>query len=141
MSGKSSSLSGLRFECTGCGGCCTGRGEHYIETTRTEQRRIQRFLGIGWRWFRRRYLTVDEDGIESLRWVRDRCVFLDGEKRCRIYAVRPAQCREYPFWPEVVESRKTWEREARRCEGIGRGAVIPLAEVRARLRRQSGDGG
>jgi uncharacterized protein len=138
MKGKSLSLAKLRFECTGCGGCCTGRGEHYIAVSRAEQRRIQDYLGISWRWFRRRYLTVDEDGKESLRWEHDRCTFLDDDRRCRVYHTRPAQCREYPFWPEVVASVDSWRREARRCEGIGRGAVIPLAEVRARLRRQQG---
>ncbi|MBI3900425.1 MAG: YkgJ family cysteine cluster protein [Gammaproteobacteria bacterium] len=132
---KKLALSRLRFECTGCGGCCTGRGEHYIATTSAEQRGIQRFLGISWRWFRQRYLTVYEDGTESLRWEHDRCVFLDGERRCRIYAVRPSQCRTYPFWSDVTQSARHWQAEARRCEGIGRGTVIPLEQVQAQLRR------
>jgi uncharacterized protein len=134
MKGKSPLKQELRFECTGCGGCCTGRGEHYIETTPEEQRRIQRHLGISWTWFRRRYVTVYEDGIESLRWENDRCTFLDDAKRCRIYSVRPAQCRDYPFWPEVITTSDGWRKEARRCEGIGRGAVSSLREVEARLR-------
>jgi Fe-S-cluster containining protein len=124
----------LRFECTGCGGCCTGRGDHYVAASLGEQRAIQRYLGISWRWFRRRYRMIAEDGIESLRWDTDRCVFLDGNRRCSIYPVRPAQCREYPFWPEVVASAASWKAEARRCEGIGRGPVIPLRELRERLR-------
>lgn len=128
-------LSGFRFACTGCGGCCTGRGDYYVEVSRAEQRRIQRFLGISWRWFRRRYVMPGDDGKQSLRWAHDRCVFLDAQRRCRIYAVRPAQCRSYPFWPELVGSPARWRTEAKRCEGIGRGAVIPLAQVRRRLRR------
>ncbi|MFL6649751.1 MAG: YkgJ family cysteine cluster protein [Sulfurifustaceae bacterium] len=126
----------LRFQCTGCGRCCTGRGEWYIAASRVEQQRIQRFLNVSWTWFRRRYVTVYEDGTESLRWEQDRCVFLDRERRCRIYPVRPAQCRDYPFWPDVVASVATWRAEGKRCEGIGRGAVIPIAEVLRRLRRQ-----
>jgi len=47
--------------------------------------------------------------------------------------VRPQQCRTYPFWPEIVETRGAWQEEARRCEGMGRGPVIPLAEIRRRL--------
>jgi len=127
--------SGFRFACTACGRCCTGRGAYYVAATAAEQRRIQRFLGISWRWFRRRYVTRDTDGTESLRWNRDRCVFLDASGRCRIYPVRPAQCRTYPFWPELVASPSRWKAEARECEGIGRGGVIPLARVRARLRQ------
>ncbi len=87
----------LRFECTGCGGCCTGRGnariEYYVAVTPAEQRRIRKYLGVSPAWFRRRYLTRFEDGDESLRWEGDRCVFLDGDKRCRIYPVRPVQYR------------------------------------------------
>lgn len=125
-----------RFACTGCGRCCTGRGDYYVAVTAEEQRRIQRFLGVSRAWFRRRYITVYEDDTESLQWAGDRCVFLDADGRCRIYAVRPAQCRDYPFWPEVVRDAGTWRRERRRCEGIGRGPVIPLAEVRRRLAAQ-----
>lgn len=130
-------LSTLRFACTGCGKCCTGRGDYYVGVTREEQRRIQRFLNISWRWFRARYIVPYLDGTEGLRWWSDRCVFLDGERRCRIYSVRPTQCRTYPFWPEVVASPTTWRSEAKGCEGIGAGAVIPLAIVQQRLRRQA----
>jgi Fe-S-cluster containining protein len=129
-------LNRFRFSCTGCGKCCTGRGEYYVEVTADEQRRIQRALDVSWVWFRRRYLTVYEDGTESLRWAGNRCVFLGRDHRCRIYEARPAQCRHYPFWPEVVKNAGAWRREQRRCEGIGRGAVIPLAQVRRRLAAQ-----
>lgn len=126
----------LRFECTGCGRCCTGRGEHYIAATSAEQERIRASLGLSRRWFRRRYVTAYADGTEGLRWDGDRCAFLDADLRCRIYAVRPAQCRHYPYWPEVVRSPSAWTREARRCEGIGRGNAVPLSRVMTALRAQ-----
>lgn len=122
-----------RFECTGCGGCCTGRGQHFIEAARDEQRAIQRHIGVSWRWFRRRYVTRYQDGTEGLRWEKDRCVFLDDARRCRVYPVRPKQCRDYPFWPELARDA-AWRTEARRCEGIGRGAVISLGEFERGLR-------
>ena len=130
----------LRFECTGCGGCCTGRGnariEYYVAVTPAEQRRIRKYLGVSDAWFKRRYLMRFEDGDESLRWAGDRCVFLDGDRRCRIYPARPVQCLTYPFWPELVGSKSAWRAEARHCEGIHRGAVVPLARVRRALRQQ-----
>lgn len=106
-----------RFACTGCGKCCTGRGSYVVEVSRREQRRIQRFLSISWNWLRRRYVYRFDDETESIRMPRGRCAFLDDGMRCRIYAVRPAQCRTYPFWPELV-TRQAWRAEARRCEGI-----------------------
>ncbi|TAM45798.1 MAG: YkgJ family cysteine cluster protein [Gammaproteobacteria bacterium] len=130
----------LRFECTGCGGCCVGRPnsklEYYVAVTPAERERIRKFLGVSPAWFRRRYLQRFDDGQHSLRWNGDRCVFLDGEKRCRIYPVRPTQCVTYPFWPEIVESRFGWRAEARHCEGINRGAAVPLVHVRRQLARQ-----
>lgn len=134
MSRPTLPMSSLRFQCTGCGACCRGRGDYWVEASRAEQRRIQRFLNVSWGWFRRRYVIVYEDGTEGLGWQRDRCVFLDASDRCRIYPVRPTQCRTYPFWPEVVGSRTSWRAAAKECEGIGRGAAIPLARVQARLR-------
>lgn len=116
-----------RFACTGCGKCCTGRGSWVIEVNRAEQERIRRHLGIGRDWLRRRYVFRFDDETESLRMhPNGDCVFLEDGRRCRIYAVRPAQCRSYPFWPELA-SRAAWRAEARRCEGIGTGPVIPLA--------------
>lgn len=123
-----------RFHCTGCSDCCTGPGADWvIEVSRMEQERIRRQLGVTRAWFRRRYLFRFDPETESLRMNRrtGACVFLE-DGRCRIYAARPNQCRTYPWWPELM-SRTAWQREARRCEGIGRGGVIPLATIRQRL--------
>lgn len=118
-----------RFECTGCGNCCTGSPRDYwVEVSKTEQRRIAKHLGITLRWLRRRYVLREADG-DGLSMQSGACVFLDG-KRCRIYPVRPQQCRGYPLWPELLQSRKVWQAEAKRCEGIGRGAVISLEKIR-----------
>ena len=65
-----------------------------------------------------------------------RCVFLGANGQCRVYPVRPVQCRTYPFWPEVLCSGTAWEQESRRCEGIGRGGVVPVTRIRAALARQ-----
>jgi Fe-S-cluster containining protein len=125
----------LHFKCTGCGDCCTGGADYVVEVTREEQRRIQSHLGISWRWFRRRYVRRLDDGSESLEDADNACIFLDAGRRCRIYEVRPTQCRTYPFWPTLLTSERVWNAEARRCEGIGRGPVVPVTTIRARLAR------
>jgi len=129
----------FRFACTGCGQCCTGSGDYYIEVSPTEQRRICEHLSVSWSWFRRRYVFRYDNEVESLVMGKGgACVFLDENNRCRIYPVRPAQCRSYPYWPELLGSRRAWQCEARRCEGIGQGPVIPLARVRAVLAGRRG---
>ena len=54
--------------------------------------------------------------------------------RCRIYSVRPSQCRTWPFWPEVLRSRDDWEfaRLDTPCHGMGKGELRPAGEI-ARL--------
>lgn len=130
----------LRFECTGCGACCTGAADHEVALTSPERDAIQAFLGLSRSWFRRRYLVRDRDGRTGIRLGRDgRCPFLGTDNRCAIYRVRPRQCRTYPWWPELVESRTAWNAEARRCEGMNRGAVVPLARIERTLARERRD--
>jgi Fe-S-cluster containining protein len=59
------------------------------------------------------------------------CRFLV-EGRCSVYEDRPRQCRVYPFFPDVIRSAETWEAERQKCEGIGRGELIPLELARLR---------
>jgi len=127
----------LHFECTQCGRCCSGGGEYHVFLTVQEAERIRAELALSTDWFRRRYLKRLDSGELTVRLGdTGRCSFLDAQGRCRVYATRPMQCRTYPFWPEVLRSAVTWRAEAARCEGIGRGAVVPLAQVRAALMAQ-----
>ena len=41
--------------------------------------------------------------------------------RCVVHAVKPRQCKTYPFWPEILESEQTWKAEGKECPGIGIG--------------------
>lgn len=103
--------------------------------------RICAYLGLSWRWFRRRYLARHPDGDLVLRMRDDgACTFLGDDAGCRIYSVRPWQCVSYPFWPEVVATAQAWYQEARRCEGIGRGRVLSLATIELYLRGDDEDG-
>lgn len=125
----------LHFECTQCGVCCTGNQDYYVHVSPDEVEKIRHFLGISHAWFKRRYMLRLDEQNWGLRSEHERCVFLTDAGRCRIYPVRPVQCCTYPFWPEVLKTAKAWQREAGRCEGINRGAVVPAARVSAALRR------
>lgn len=123
-----------RFECTGCGRCCYGGEGYYVAVTTAECRAMAACLGISLSWLRRRYLEPGEQGGYSIRFADDgACVFL-AETGCRIYPVRPLQCRTYPWWPEILRSKQAWRAEAKRCEGIGRGKVVPRHVIIASLR-------
>lgn len=129
---------GLRFECTMCGACCTG-APGYVAFTDAEAGRIARRLAISKAAFYREYAHRSRSGLWSLN-ERDSehgkdCVFLDretipGKAVCGLYDDRPAQCRTFPFWPENLKDPRAWQRTARACEGVGRGRVVPIAEIR-----------
>lgn len=128
----------FRFHCTQCGSCCTGSSEHYIEVSQEEQDNIRNFLNLSHQWFKRRYIVRYNNTINSIKIEQNgKCTFLGDNKRCRIYTVRPKQCRSYPFWPEIVVNAGAWHAESKRCEGIGNGDIVPLRKIEKILKNVS----
>ena len=127
---------GLAFECVGCGRCCEGPEEGYVWVTDEEIAAIAGFLGLPEAEMRRRYVR-DVFGRKSLVEVpgnRD-CVFLQkanqGGRQCRVYAVRPKQCRTWPFWANNLRHPDDWAEAGRRCPGINRGPVASREHIDA----------
>jgi len=125
---------GLRFECTHCNQCCGGP-PGYVWVTDEEVTRIARFLGLQPLDFRERY-------CRSAWWrtsLRERpngdCVLLTAEG-CSAYPVRPAQCQTFPFWQDVLRSRRRWEDLKDRCPGIDRGRLYTRAEIEQIARQE-----
>lgn len=126
----------LRFKCTGCGKCCSGGEDHYIAMSKTEAKRIRKQLNITEAWFRRRYVSHLTRNTLTARMHEGHCVFLNNEGKCRIYNLRPVQCRTYPYWPELLETTQTWNNEAKHCEGINFGTVVPIKDIKQKLALQ-----
>ena len=126
--------SGLHFTCTGCGQCCTGPESGYVFVDEDEILAMAAALELDVDTFGARYLRMTPDGAYSLTERPDNldCVFWVEEVGCQVYEARPTQCRTYPFWPEVVESREAWEEEAESCPGIEEGGE---RYTRARIER------
>ena len=61
------------------------------------------------------------------------CIFLtdfgNGQRGCAIYAVRPNQCRTWPFWKENLHSPDAWNFAAMKCPGINRGPLHKLDKI------------
>lgn len=138
---------GMRFECTCCGNCCTG-GEGAVWFDDDEGRRMAEVLGQTYPEFLVRYTRMI-DGHRSLNehltgFGYD-CVFLDretvpGKAICGVYHARPSQCKTWPFWPELMQSEKSWARAKRNtpCPGMDNGQVFTVEEIVARLDREKG---
>ena len=126
---------GLRFECSGCGDCCSGQ-HGYVWLEMPDLRRLADFLELSLDDFGRRYLRRVGRSYSLLDDPETGdCVFLE-DRRCSVHSVRPAQCRRYPFWPKILRSPRSWQQESTCCEGIARHAQSwSLAEIEALLRQ------
>jgi Fe-S-cluster containining protein len=119
---------GLRFTCTGCGDCCTG-GPGFVWVTQEEIDALTRRLNMSPAKFERRY--VRQVGVR--RSLKERknydCVFLDANRRCKVYEDRPRQCRTWPFWNSNIASPAAWQRTCEACPGSGKGKLYSLEAI------------
>lgn len=110
---------GLKFGCTQCGKCCTGR-PGYTWVTVDEIVEIAKFLNMEIEKFAESYLRLVDGAFALLEYTPSYdCCFLK-ENRCSIYSVRPKQCRTFPWWQHNLESKEAWEHAASYCEGINK---------------------
>ena len=130
---------GLHFECTECGECCSGPGEGVIWITQPEIRMLAEHLGVDEEELRQKYLRREGNRTTIVEDPETRdCIFLkqeDGLKKCSIYAVRPNQCRTWPFWSENLQTPDTWRDAARHCPGINRGPCHDFVTIE-KIRKQ-----
>jgi Fe-S-cluster containining protein len=123
---------GLSFACNGCGKCCSGP-PGYIWVTEEEMAAMAERMNLTLKAFQQKYARYI-DGRYSLREkTTDHqtfdCIFLAG-KKCTIYDLRPKQCRTFPWWPAVLETKESWNETASYCEGIVDTApLIPFEEI------------
>ena len=117
--------SGLRFECAVCGRCCGGE-PGTVTVTEAERAAISAELNISIDTFEDTYM-VRKDGVMTLREEENYdCIFIErNSKRCRIYRVRPLQCRLFPFWPSVLKNKDAWDFYAALCPGMNKGKLYP----------------
>ena len=132
-------VAGLAFECQGCGRCCRGPEEGYVWVTAEEIATIARHLKIPEAQMRKKYVrrAAGRYSLVEVKGNRD-CVFLDMDEGgcggCRIYSVRPTQCRTWPFWATNLASADMWAEAGLRCKGINRGRLIDFDEIEIRRR-------
>jgi Fe-S-cluster containining protein len=120
---------GLRFECTGCGDCCTG-APGFVWVNGQEIEALAKRLGLSTAEFEERY--VRKVGIRKslIEYANGDCVFFDGNTRkCTVYEARPRQCRTWPFWESNVASKEAWKQTCAVCPGSGKGKLYPADHV------------
>lgn len=118
-------MNGLRFECQpDCAKCCEMEG--YVYLSERDVTRIAEYLGQSQAEFESQHVYRTKHSRRLRKPGRGKqCGFLFG-KQCSIHAVKPVQCRLFPFWPELVESAREWKQAGAMCPGIGKGALIQI---------------
>jgi hypothetical protein len=117
-------MQAMRFECqAGCTRCCDTKGWVYV--TEGDLRAAAKYLGMTRKAFEEKYVYRTKHQIRLRKPPEKQCHFLEAGG-CSIHEVKPVQCRLYPFWPELVEDRKAWERERVKCPGIGKGGLVQI---------------
>ena len=105
--------------CQKCpGNCCCGESGN-VWVSQEEILLICDFLGINTIDFMKNYVNR----IGSRLSIKERftghdyeCIFFNGNARnCSIYAVRPVQCRQFPFWEYFKRHR---DQVIKECPGI-----------------------
>jgi Fe-S-cluster containining protein len=108
---------GLRFKCTGCGGCCTG-SPGYVFLSQTDLERLAEHKQMTPEAFAKKYTRLVDDQYALLDHPGNYdCVFLK-DKKCTVYEARPTQCRTFPWWVNHLRDEEDWKAAKERCEGI-----------------------
>ena len=120
---------GLRFECTGCGDCCTG-APGFVWVNRDEITDLAQSVGLSVPDFETKY--VRQVGIRKslVEYDNGDCVFFDPRARkCTVYEARPRQCRTWPFWGSNVDTPESWRHTCEVCPGSGKGPLHTADQV------------
>ncbi len=122
---------GLHFECSQCGNCCSGV-PGYVWVTPEEINEMAAFLKLTVEQFGKKYLRRVHKDISLIELPNYDCVFLQRNGStvgCKIYSVRPQQCRTWPFWKMNLTSSTGFLNHTRRCSGINRGPNFTADQI------------
>jgi Fe-S-cluster containining protein len=107
----------FKFECiAGCSNCCR-LSDGFVFLTEDEANNIAEYLHKPIEEIHKWFIKRLDDRFCLVDGENEHCIFLEND-RCLIYPVRPQQCKDYPFWPEITSSEDRWIKEKKVCPGI-----------------------
>jgi Fe-S-cluster containining protein len=126
---------GLQFTCSQCGDCCTGDpGVVWVDDNDIEQ--IAEYLDKPVGEIRLFHTRPVRGRVSLTEFQNGDCTFFDPVgRKCKVYPVRPGQCRTWPFWKSNIDSKQKWDEVCESCPGAGTGQFFSLEEVEERAAR------
>jgi len=113
----------FRFACSRCGHCCSG-GNGYAWVERDEIETLAKALAmtsealLGLHVREARDPRTGERRLALRERADGRCTLLEGRNTCRAYEARPRHCRDFPYWPSVMQGGDGFEAARSTCPGI-----------------------
>ena len=102
------------FQCQQCGDCCAGRGGIFVRPE--EVAAMAALLEMEEQEFCVRY--VESSSLGARLAIADGvCVFLQ-DNCCRVHAVKPFICRQWPYLPALLVDEEEFEAAKGACPGL-----------------------
>jgi len=127
---------GLLFSCTRCSACCRFESG-FVFLSEKDASLLCSALNMELKSFTETYCRwVPAENGKSELSLKEKsnydCILWGKEpvEGCMVYEQRPLQCRAFPFWPSIVNSKKNWEMAALDCPGMGKGKLHSAASIR-----------
>lgn len=89
------------FTCQRCGNCCTQFKR--VRITKAELKQIAKRCSIPWQQLRK-FKKLEREGNNY--YLKFPCMFLNPDKSCRIYDIRPQICRDFPLLPFLSDPQR-----------------------------------
>lgn len=127
---------GLRFSCTQCGACCSGKPGARVAVDAYELARLEERIGSP-------LATEQRRGCQTLvLTISGDCPLLgpvcSGKRLCSVYGQRPRSCcTPWPFVRRHLDSPAAWVRASESCPGMNSGELHSRDRIEAMLRGPS----
>ncbi len=105
----------VEFHCMNCGNCCSIDGHVFIN--QEEISAISKYMAITIEEFLEKFTVSINDRIRIKGDYYNKCIFLDNNS-CRIYSVRPKQCKTFPYWLENMKYDVYIEETVEYCSAL-----------------------